>query len=398
MNDYRSLLRGSSGALLAFSALGRLAYGISGLAFIVYIQGQTGSFAISGLAIGAFGVASGLLAPLRGRTIDRVGGPAMVVFVVVYGIGNLAVAVTGPIAGGALYVVFSALAGSASPPFTAWTRTALARRIEGPGLRTAYSLDGVIEEAAFVLGPLISGLLIVIANARVAIFVDVTLAVSAGLLLALAPIVREWHPTRVIKRAGGARSSLRDLNRPLAIAIASTATIGIVLGVFDISVTAFAKSHGHPGQAGAVLAAFSLAGIVGALIYGSRSWSLPTHSLYAWMFAWLGAGLALLPLAGDVTGLLALTVIPGFALTPIFVANSVLIGELSRGIPTAAAFSGVSSAVMLGFSLGSAVAGALVDSHGTGRAFALAAAVAALGTLPAVACGRPVVRESGGAG
>ena len=39
---YLPLLRGSSGALFLFSWFGRLAYGISGLAFIVYVQGRPG--------------------------------------------------------------------------------------------------------------------------------------------------------------------------------------------------------------------------------------------------------------------------------------------------------------------------------------------------------------------
>lgn len=385
MREYLPLLRGSSGALFLFSWFGRLAYGISGLAFIVYVQAQTGSFAISGLAVGAFGVASGLLAPLRGTMVDRLGGPAMLMFVAIYCIGNLLIIITGSIGGGANYVVFSAVAGAASPPFSAWTRAALGGRIDSEKLPSAYALDGVLEESAFVLGPLFSGLIIAIASARAAIITELLLVLASGLLLSLAPIVRDWKPVqRAAPEAGS--SSLRELNRPLLIAIASTASLGIVLGVFEIAVTAFAEARGSAGQAGAILAVLSVAGIAGALLYGSRSWRTPTYQRYGLLFAWMGLGLALLPLAGSVLGLAALVVVPGLALTPIIVVNSVLIGELSRGTPTTAAFSGVSSAVMLGFSLGSGVAGGLVDAHGTDIAFILAALVALLGVLPALAC------------
>lgn len=393
MGAYMRLMRGPTGALFAFSWLGRLAYGISGLAFIVYIQGQTGSFGVAGLAVGVFGVASGLLAPIRGTMVDRLGSRAMLGFVTVYCTGDLLIAVSGPVGGGANYVALSILSGLASPPFSAWTRAALARRIDSAGLPTAYALDGVLEESAFVFGPLLAGLLIALSSARIAIIVDLALALAAGLLLALAPVVREWKPA-ALAAVRNRRASLADLNRPLLVAVGSTATLGIVLGFYDLSVTAFAESHGRVGQAGAVLAAFSTAGIVGALLYGTRAWRMPTYQRYALMFVWLGAGLALLPLAGSVLALALISLAPGLALTPIFVANSVLIGELSRGVPSAAAFSGVSSAVMLGFSLGSGVAGSLVDSHGTEPAFVVAAVVALLGVVPALGCGVLQRREA----
>lgn len=393
MREYLGLLRGPSGALLAFSWLGRLAYGVSGLAFIVYVQAQTGSFAVAGLSVGAFGAASGLLAPVRGRMVDRFSSVAMLVCVAIYCAGNAAIAVSGPLGGGANYVVYSVIAGAASPPFSAWTRAALARRIDSEQLPTAYALDGVLEESAFVVGPLISGLVIAIADARVAIVADLLLALVAGLLLSLAPRVREWRPMPLPASQGSARDSLKNMNQPLVLAIGSTATIGVVLGVFDLAVTAFAESHGQAGQAGAILAVFSLAGIVGALIYGSHDWHLPTHQRYGIAFVWIGLGFALLPLPTSVIGLILIVIVPGLALTPLIVINSVLIGELSRGIPSTAAFSGVSSAVMLGFSLGSAFAGGLIDSRGTDPAFLVAAAVALLGVIPALACGTAARRR-----
>jgi predicted MFS family arabinose efflux permease len=79
----------------------------------------------------------------------------------------------------------------------------------------------------------------------------------------------------------------------------------------------------------------------------------------------------------------------GLALTPIFVTNSLLIEELSVGSPTAAAFSGTSTAVNGGVALAAPVAGLLVDGGGTDAAFLAGGAGLALGALAGLALPRP---------
>lgn len=386
MGSYSSLLRGPAGALLGISWLGRVGFGISGLAFIVYMQAQTGSFATAGLALGVFGIASGLLAPLRGAAIDRYGRAALLAFVGVYCSSNLAIGLTEPFGDGASYVVLNGISGAAAPPFSAWTRAALARRIDEDGLHAAYSLDGVLEESAFVFGPLIAGLIIAVADARTAIVTQVGLALASGLLLSFAPAVREWRPAQT---AGSEREKRewRNLNRPLIIAVGSMASLGMAISFYDFAVTAFAEERGNAGNAGAVLAAFSAAGVVGALLYGARSWRWPARRRFPVLFAAMAAGFALLPLADSVLSLALISLVPGLVFTPIFVTNSVLIDELSEGIPTTAAFAGVTSSVMIGVSLGSAVAGGLVDAHGTDLVFLAGSVVGLLGVVPALAIG-----------
>jgi predicted MFS family arabinose efflux permease len=339
------------------------------------------------VALGVFGIASGLLAPLRGAAIDRHGRVALLAFVGVYCTSNLTIGLTEPFGDGASYVVLNGISGAAAPPFSAWTRAALARRIEGEGLHSAYSLDGVLEESAFVLGPLIAGLIIAAADARTAIITQVGLAITSGLLLAFAPAVRDWHPARrpAAKRE---RREWRNLNRPLIIAVGSMASLGMAISFYDFAVTAFSTERGNAGNAGAILATFSAAGVLGALLYGARDWRWPARRRYPLLLAAMAAGFALLPLADSVLGLALISLVPGLAFTPIFVTNSVLIDELSEGIPTTAAFAGVTSSVMIGVSFGSALAGGLVEAHGTDLVFLAGSVVALLGIVPALAIGR----------
>nr|MBA2241020.1 MFS transporter [Solirubrobacterales bacterium] len=91
MREYARILRGPAGSLLLVSGIARLAFGVAGLAFLVFVEEQTDSFATSGLAVGLFGATSALFAPLRGRFVDRYGAPALLAFTVGYAASNLSI-------------------------------------------------------------------------------------------------------------------------------------------------------------------------------------------------------------------------------------------------------------------------------------------------------------------
>jgi MFS family permease len=388
MSEYVRLLRGPAGRLMLTSGAARLAFGIAGLAFIVYVEERTGSFAIAGVVIGAFGLTSGLLAPARGLLIDRFGGAALVTLTAGYGAANAAMALTASAGPDALsYTLLSAVAGAFAPPFSGWTRAALSAHVRGRELRTAFAVDGVLEEAAFVLGPLLAGLMIAIASARLAILFEVGLALAGALALAYASSLRDLRPLRRGwdgDRRALARRLRRAWNGPLIVATATLLGLGAALGFLELAVTAFSEERDETGAAGIVLAAFSAAGIAGAIVYGARDWRASAAARYAALLAWTGLGLALLPLASSTTALAALVIVPGLAFTAIIITNSILVDQLSRGRPTAAAFGGVTTAMNGGFALGGAVAGSLVEGAGTDTAFLVAAAVILVSVVPAL--------------
>src|SRR4029453_9770841 len=59
--------------LLLASLVGRLANATGPLSVVLFVQEQTGSFAQAGATSAAIPLASGLLAPVRGRLVDRYG-------------------------------------------------------------------------------------------------------------------------------------------------------------------------------------------------------------------------------------------------------------------------------------------------------------------------------------
>jgi MFS family permease len=378
---YRDILASPVGAFITLSGLARLTWGIEALALIVHVEDAADSFASAGLAVGALGVTSAVLAPVRGRLVDRHGRRALVAMTVAVAATIAAIALTPAAGPGALsYVLLAGLAGIVAPPFSAWTRSGLAHRLQGHRLQLAYTVDNVFEESAFVVGPMLAGGLIAIASAGAALVFAAGLGLVAGLLLAYARWALAWAPPLRTPKPG----PRAPVNRPLLLAIASLAGVGWALGCFEVAVPAFAKAEGSVASAGIAFAALSAGGVVGALLYGARSWQVPASLRYALLLGGFAAGIAALAVPSSIGVLVAVTAAAGLALTPIFVTNSLLIEELSVGSPTAAAFSGVSTAVNGGVAIAAPVAGLLVEGSGTDAAFLAGAAMLALAALAAL--------------
>lgn len=185
---YAAVLR-RPGATRAFAAatLSRLSYGTVALALLLTIQRATSSFGVAGSVVAAFGLPS-LLLPYKARLIDRLGRRRVLVPL---GVGCaatlLAVAVlaaTGT-ASAAVYLLLAVAAGVLAPPVGPVMRAVWAALTPEPAARQrAYSLDAASEEALFVLGPVLVGLLTALVDAWAALVLTAALALLGSLVLA----------------------------------------------------------------------------------------------------------------------------------------------------------------------------------------------------------------------
>src|SRR5688500_12589591 len=92
MRQYLEILRPPHVlALFAASLPARLPLGINGLAIVLLVKAETGSFGAAGAAAGALALGSGLCAPLAARLIDALGARMLVLLAIVCAGGLLAV-------------------------------------------------------------------------------------------------------------------------------------------------------------------------------------------------------------------------------------------------------------------------------------------------------------------
>jgi len=366
------------GAIWFATTIARLPIGINGLAFVLAIRHETGSYGTAGLAAGVYALVLGISSPVQGRLIDRLSprralppmvaihAAALVAFVLVLGRGPDWV-----------LIVLAGVSGTGLPPWSSIVRAMWPRLLGDEDLvSTAFALDGAMVELAFISGPLLVALAVAVASPQAALLGSAALVLLGTARLVGSPAVRAWE-----SEAHGNRNPFGALASPgLLTVVLGTVPLGFGFGALEIAMPAFATAHHHAGAAGLLLACWSLGSAAGGIVYGARSWSsrLPDRWL---AFSAAVACAMLLPLLAPSIGLLVLLLLPtGAFIAPSIASGSQLLGRLAPAGMSTEAYAWGSTAIVVGIAAGNAAAGALVEASGWRLAVVVAAAVALLGT------------------
>jgi MFS family permease len=374
--------------LLLASLVGRLSFATGPLGLVLFVQDATGSFAQAGAASAAIALTSGLLAPVKGRLVDRYGQrrclpPLAAVFATAMA-GVVAVARPGP-AGVAATVGLAAVAGAAAPPLGASMRVLWLSLVgQGPRLQTAYALDAVLDELLFVIGPLLVAGLARALDPAAGPLATAGLALAGTLGFVASPVSRAQAGSRspVEGRTGWAGALSRPGMRTLALSLAG---VGAAIGIWEIGLVGAARQAGAPEAAGLLLAAWAAASAVGGLWYGSRSWRRPAGQRYLALIALLAVACAPMAATGSPLALGAVVALVGLVLAPLESSAYVLAAELAPPGTLTESGTWLTTAINVTAAAGVAVAGALVDQVGVAPTLVVAWACTALGLLVALA-------------
>ncbi len=387
---YRAVLR-LPGVARVFPAavLGRLTYAVTPLALLFTVEQATGSFAAAGAALGASGLTS-LLMPIQSRLLDRFGQRTVLPVLAALSataLAGTAVAAT-RVSRPGWYVVLAVAIGLCAPPLGPSMRALWAALAPDPALRQrAYSLDGVVEEALYAVGPLVVGVALAVSSAKVALGLSGVLLLVGSLGMATSPVATRHGapvPGRVATPLSG---PFRQPGYPLL--ILTVLGFALASGPLDVAVAARAQQAGHPASTGYLLAALGVGSALGGLAWGAvvhrrRTW---THLTGLLAVAGVGLGAAgvvpTLPLLGGVL------VVVGAAAAPLFVVAYLAADELVPAAGRTEATTWVNTANNLGVSVGAAAAGLVVERSGAGDALLAGGGVALLTAVGlAVAHGR----------
>jgi len=240
-------------------------------------------------------------------------------------------------------------------------------------LHTAYSLESVVDEVVFIVGPILSIGLCTVWFAEAGPLLAVTF-LGIGVLLLTA--LRSTEPTPHPKAHLDGRSALRARGVPvLSGAFVGT---GALFGAVDVSTVAFADEQGHKAMASLVLAAYALGSCLAGLVFGM----LPPRGTVAGRFR-LGVSLmavSMIPplLVGNLWFLALALFVSGLTIAPTMVTAMGLVEQL---VPRGRLTEGITwttTGLTVGVATGAAIAGRVIDAHGASAAFAVPASAAAV--------------------
>lgn len=374
--------------LILSSLLARVAIAAIGLPIVFIAKDASDSFAVAGIALGAYWVGVALAAPFRGRWIDRRGPRATIPAL---SIGTfLALVLMPPVASVSawLLVPLGLVGGAAMPPFFAVARAVWRRLLGADDARRerAYAFEASAQDGVYLLGPMLAGLGIATIGPDATLIVAATAMLPAGLAYA------RLAPSGPSEGAGaGGPGPIRV--RGVQVLLAGVLLTSLAFGTLEVGVPAFTDERGAPGAAGLLLGLFAGGGMLGGLAFGARSWTRSTPVGRFVVVSGLSVlAYAVLPLAGSVVVLGAMLFFVGMPFTAGFVALSSVLDALVPPGSDTEAMTWMTLGNGVGVAGGSAIGGSIVEAAGTDAAFLAATGMTLLGFLAVLAGHRSLRR------
>lgn len=368
---------------LAASTVGRVSLSSTGLGALLLTRDTTGSYAAAGAVSASYAISFALAAPGRARSADRVGPVRVLVRCgLLHPLALLALVLLAWQGAPALALAGAAVAaGVTVPPIGSVMRALWGDLAPASALQTAYSLESVVVELCFVVGPLLVAGLTALFDPAAPVLASAVLAAGGALWLASVPRLRavEPHTDRPTSMAGPLVSAA------VRAQLLTVLWIGVGFGAIEVAVPAFVEEHGsRPSAAGVVLAVWSLGSVLGGLVYGGLHPRARAHRQLPVLVAALAIGSVLPVLSPGVLLLCAALFAYGSTIAPFSACNSVLLGASAPAGTLTEAFAWNGSMIFGGAALGSALAGQLVGPYGAVAALAVTAAAGLLTLLSSV--------------
>ena len=384
---YRTLLRAPGAApFFLTAAVGRVGIAMTSLGIVWLVHARTGSYATAGLVTGGFAVAEAVAGPQLARLIDRFGQHRVLPPVLLAHAAAVAILLTLVAAGipDWLMTAGGVLVGATIPQLGALSAArwaALLRGDRAEGLPTAFALESLANEMAYLAGPALISILGASGYPEVGTVLAATLVVAGGLCFAA--------QRRTAPPASGAAErhrTGRSLLRPgFAVLVGVNLVIGVFFGAMQISVTAFAVEHKAAATAAVLFTVSSCAALLAGWLYGLRRWRTAPQVQLAVATAGLAVGCLALLVAGSPVELGIGVALTGMAIPPILVLCTLLAQSAVHQAVLTQAFVWLNSASAAGSASAAAATGWAVTTFGAHGGFAVAATATGVAAMLAVA-------------
>ncbi len=344
------------------------------LAYLIHVERLFDSYGLAGLVLAATSFGQAAAGPLTSRWMGRWGmRPVINLTLAVSVVSMAAIAFLAmPLWG---YMLFGLIGGLATPPIQPAVRTIYPKMVTSKQLVPLFSLDASAQEIIWVMGPVITTVLAIQVSPPVAIIVAGVFLIVGGVWFVSSP---ELGSVRIPPNKGRIG---RVLTKPPV--LLATVTGFLLIGAAAAVEVAVVSVFGETGpQAGAVLALWAIASLIGGLSLGGVKigpWALTVR------MALVTVGMALAMGGTDFWWLVATLAIAGAGLAPALAVMFAIVSASVKFSETAESYGWVGSGQLIGAALGSAIAGFAIDGYGSIGGFATAFVFSLVGTLVALA-------------
>lgn len=389
---YLEILRARHAArLLTGTLVGRLPNATAAIGIVLFVRAQGGTYSLAGVLAAVYGVANAVGQPLLGRLVDVHGQPRVqlpAALASALAMAAFAFAGTDPLP---LAYAAVAAAGLFTPPLEGGLRAlwpAVLRREDQ--VHTAYAMDAVAQEVMFTVGPLLVTLCVALWSEQGALLVLNAVGVLGALSVAVSPPSRAW---RSAPREAHWLGALRSPG--LLALLGAFLFVGVALGSITVASVPYADGHGGDAVYGWLMAALGLGALAGGLVYGARRWvGAPERRLRGLVALLAVCYLPLMLLPGAVA-MVALTALAGVFLAPALACAFVIVDRHAPRGTVTEAFSWLVTTFTVGASVGTGVAGPVVEAGGALWGFAVPAVAGAVSLVVLLATGRVMAVPAG---
>ncbi len=375
MRTYAELFKNPGVASVLFAQLlARFPFGMQTITFAIHLEHIFGNYTVAGLAIAAATVSAAISAPILGRLVALYGIKVVVISCsLISPIGFLLLAFAPLTEGGAILTALGL--GLFVPPIQPSARAVYPTLVKTEEVRNnLFSVDAILQEVIWIVGPVLTTILIATTTTTVPLVVMVFVQIIGGLWFALLPQVQGAPIPRSKKRMGSV------LRSPL-VRVMIVVNL-LFVGSFSALEIGAVAAVGEAG-AGFVLAMLSIGSVVGALAFGHRAKS--PYALTKQLGVVLIGDLLIFFNAKDPLWLGICLFISGIGVALAFATMSAIIAKSIPLDDTPEVYGWIGSGQNIGYGIGAAIAGILVDQLSSTASFAFASGLDGVAMLVALA-------------
>jgi MFS family permease len=366
VGSYVRLFRLPGAAPLAFwGMVGRFPIAMRSISCLLLISAVTGSLTTAGTVAAAMLISQAMVSPLLGRLADRFSQRRVLLIacpVHAAGITLLLVSIllAAPLP---VLVVLAAATGCGTVTYSSFMRARWGALVDAKRLRTAYAVESIVDEAIFLLGPLLVAVLVSTVHPAAGLVASVVLSTVGSIAVALhrrSEPAPEPAGDRVPERAIAVRG--------VQVLMVCYAGIGFLLGAVEVTMIAFAREQSTPGLGGVLVSLTAVGSLTAGAVYGAVDWRLSQVRLLSVTACLLTLGAIPLAYARSFLVMALFAVVAGVAIAPALITGSTLLHSVAPKSALSEGFSWLTSAGALSIALGTATAGRVADSSSSRQA------------------------------